>query len=232
MIELRKSVDRGHANHGWLDTKHSFSFASYYDPQQMGFRDLRVINEDWIAGGKGFPTHPHQDMEILSYVTKGELEHKDSMGHGSVIRAGDFQLMSAGTGVTHSEFNPSKTEPATLLQIWIRPGKLGLTPTYQQRAFPGMKGSQWQLVASPDGKDGSLTIQQDMALYSVILGAKQFTDYSLAKERHAWIQVVKGSLKINGHALTAGDGIAFSDEELVDLSTEEENAELLFFDLV
>src|SRR5205809_7896778 len=192
MIQIRRAGERGHANHGWLDTYHTFSFSDYYDPKFMGFRSLRVINEDWVQPGYGFPTHPHRDMEIITYVLEGSLEHKDSMGTGSVIRPGEVQKMSAGTGVRHSEFNPSPTEPAHLLQIWLTPERRGLTPGYEQKAFPeGERRNRWRLVASRDGRDGSVTIHQDAAMYVTSLDAGKEVTHSLPPGRHAWLQVIR-----------------------------------------
>lgn len=230
MIRLRKSDDRGHANHGWLETYHTFSFASYYDPQHTRFRSLRVINEDWVEGGQGFGTHPHENMEIITYIIEGELEHKDSMGNGSIIRPGELQRMSAGTGVTHSEFNP--TEQRThLLQIWIFPNENGLTPSYEQRAFPALAdGSGLILLASNDGREDSLTIHQDVDIHGGRLESGASTDYSIDSDRHVWIQLVKGELDINGHAMEAGDGAAVSDEQSITL-TAQSSCEFLLFNL-
>ncbi|HUY13223.1 MAG TPA: pirin family protein [Terriglobia bacterium] len=231
MIVLRKSENRGHANHGWLDTYHTFSFNTYYDPAHVHFRDLRVINEDRVAPGRGFGTHPHENMEILTYVLEGALQHKDSMGTGSVIRPGDLQRMSAGTGVTHSEFNGSKSEPVHLLQIWIFPEAEGIEPGYEQKTFPASERSgQLKLVASRSGRDGSLTIHQNVDLYASILDSGQQAHHSLAPGRHAWLQVARGSVTLNGKELQAGDGAAVSQEPELDLQARDKS-EILLFDL-
>lgn len=228
MVTIRASQERGHANHGWLDTYHSFSFDSYYDPKNMGFRSLRVINEDRVGPGAGFPTHPHRDMEIVTYVLEGELEHKDSMGSGGVIRPGELQRMSAGTGVTHSEFNHSKTEGVHLLQIWILPKERGLRPSYEQKQF-GLDGGL-RVIASPDGRDGSLTLNQDVSIFAGRLPANQKANHTLANGRHAWVQVARGKVQLNGKELSAGDGAAISEEAAVSI-TAVEPAEVLLFDL-
>lgn len=230
MIELRRSEQRGHANHGWLDAFHTFSFAGYRDPEHMGFRALRVINEDRIAPNGGFPTHGHQDMEILTYVVEGSLEHKDSLGNGSQIRAGEFQRMSAGRGVMHSEFNGSAAEPVHLLQIWIKPAERGIEPGYEQRRFDD-RANRLRVVASPSGREGSLTIHQDAEVFSALFEPGQRATHTLAEGRHAWVQVISGSLSVNGHALTAGDGAALSVEAAVELQTHDQGAEVLVFDL-
>ncbi|HKV23229.1 MAG TPA: pirin family protein [Candidatus Acidoferrum sp.] len=231
MFQIRKSRDRGHFNHGWLDTYFTFSFADYYDPKHVHFRTLRVLNDDRIAPGEGFPTHPHRDMEIVTYVLEGALEHRDSMGSGSVIRPGDIQYMSAGTGVTHSEFNASATEPVHLLQIWMFPEKQGLEPVYGQKAFSEEeKRGKLRLVASPDGRDGSVKIRQDNALYATVLGKNKTVRHELKPDRHAYLQVARGSVWLNGEQLDAGDGAAISAEKSIDL-TGVEDAEVLLFDL-
>jgi len=231
MITIRKSSQRGHANHGWLDTYHTFSFANYYDPDNMGFRDLRVINEDWVDGGRGFGTHPHRDMEIITYVLEGALEHRDSMGNGSVMRPGDVQRMSAGTGVAHSEFNASETEKVHLLQIWILPEQRGIEPSYEQKHFPDdEKRGLLRLIASRDGRDGAVRINQQAELYAAILDPGQSATFELRSGRHAWVQAVRGAVEVNGIRLEAGDGAAVSDESLLEL-TGRESAELLLFDL-
>lgn len=231
MITRRPSQERGHANHGWLNTYHTFSFANYYDPAHMGFRALRVINEDWVQPGNGFGTHPHRDMEIITYVLEGALEHKDSMGNGSIISPGDVQRMSAGTGITHSEYNPSRSEPVHLLQIWLLPREKGLTPSYEQRTFtPDEKRGTWRLIAAPDGRDGAVTIHQDVDLFATILETGERVTYRLQPTRHAWLQVIRGPLRANGLSLQAGDGAAVSDEERLDIDAGE-TAELLLFDL-
>ena len=232
MITLRKSNERGHADHGWLNTYHTFSFSNYYDPRFMGFRHLRVINEDRVWPGEGFPTHPHRDMEIISYVLEGGLEHKDSMGTGSVIRPGEVQRMSAGTGVTHSEYNHSDTELVHFLQIWIAPSQKGIKPGYEQKEFPAEeKQGKFRLVASPDGADGSVTIHQDVKLYATLLEPGQEIEYKLNPQRHAWIQVVRGSITLNGKLLNQSDGAGVSEEQVLTL-VGKEAAEVLLFDLV
>ena len=231
MLTVRKARERGHFNHGWLDTFHTFSFADYYDPKFMGFRQLRVINEDRVAPGNGFGTHPHRDMEIITYVLDGALEHKDSMGTGSVIRPGDVQRMSAGTGVTHSEFNASETDPVHLLQIWIMPGQRNLKPSYEQKTIPiDQANGDLRLVASPDGREGSVTVHQDVALYAAKLKADQQAEHALDPGRHAWLQVARGSVTANGQKLQEGDGAAISEEAKLSLKAESP-AEVLLFDL-
>jgi quercetin 2,3-dioxygenase len=231
MITLRRAEDRGHANHGWLDSHHTFSFADYYDPDHMGFRTLRVINEDRVQPGSGFGTHSHRDMEILSYVLEGGLAHKDSIGTGSTIRPGDVQRMSAGTGVAHSEFNASKTEPVHFLQIWILPERPGIAPGYEQKTFPDAeKRGRLRLVASHDGRNGSLTIHQDAAVYAGLLDAGERAELPLGKGRHAWVQVARGEVTVNGQALKAGDGAAVSGEPALRFEGVSEG-EVLVFDL-
>ena len=216
MIRMRPGNERGHARHGWLDSHHTFSFADYYDPRHMGFRALRVINDDRVDPSMGFPPHPHRDMEIVSYVLEGGLAHKDSMGNGSVIRYGDVQRMSAGTGVRHSEYNASDAEPVHFLQIWLLPERQGLPPGYEQKRFSREeKLGTLRLVASPDGRDGSVTIRTDASLYAGILDVGMKTELPLAKGRHAWVHVARGKAVVNGHAMGEGDGAAFSDEALV-----------------
>lgn len=206
---LRKSEERGKANFSWLDSKHSFSFGHYHDPKHMGFGPLRVINEDRVAPGGGFPTHPHSDMEIISYVLEGALEHKDNIGTGSVIRPGDVQRMTAGSGVRHSEFNASKTEPVHFLQIWVIPEKKGLEPSYEQKSFSDAeKRGRLRLIGSRDGRDGSVTIHQDVDLYVTVLAAGDSVTHTIAEGRGAWLQVARGSATVNGTALGAGDGLA------------------------
>ncbi len=233
MIQVRKGSDRGHANHGWLDTHHTFSFANYYDPGFMGFRSLRVINEDFVKPGYGFPTHPHNDMEIITYVLEGSLEHKDSMGTGSVIRPGEVQKMSAGTGVRHSEFNHSEDEPVHLYQIWILPEKSGIKPNYEQKAIPAdEKKGKLRLVASPSGNgNGAVKLYQDAELFTTELGQGESVEHAIAPERYAWIQVARGAVNLNGHELKAGDGAAVSQEKLLTLSGTAEKSEVLLFDL-
>ena len=233
MITVRQSEERGHANHGWLDTYHTFSFDSYHDPKYMGFRSLRVINEDWVAGGKGFPPHAHRDMEIVTYILEGALEHQDSMGNGSVIRPGEVQRMSAGTGVTHSEYNPSPTERVHLLQIWIRPEARNLEPSYEQKKFDaeGRRG-RLQLVASREAREGSVKIHQDAAVYAAALKPGEEVQHKLGDGRHAWVQVARGAVTLNGVGLKAGDGAAASDEPQVEIAgAGDEAAEILLFDL-
>jgi redox-sensitive bicupin YhaK (pirin superfamily) len=231
MISLRKAAERGHANHGWLDTYHSFSFADYYDPDHMGFASLRVINEDRVAPGEGFPTHGHRDMEIITYVLEGSLQHKDSMGNGSVIRPGDVQRMSAGTGITHSESNASESEFVHLLQIWIIPDKTGVVPSYEQKYFaPGEKQHQLRLIASPDGRDGSVRIEHDGFVYASLLDGGDELNHILAPGRKAYVQVARGALSVNGKKVNAGDGVMLEDEHEARLS-DAKHAEVLLFDL-
>lgn len=231
MITIRPAEQRGHADHGWLDSHHTFSFADYYDPDHMGFRSLRVINDDRVQSGKGFGTHPHRDMEIISYVIEGALSHRDSMGTGSVIKPGDVQRMSAGSGVTHSEFNDSQTEPVHFLQIWLLPAERGISPSYEQKAFSREeKLGRLRLVASPDGRDGSVLIHTDAAVYAGIFEAGQASELPLAKGRHAWVHVVQGSVRVNGRDLKEGDGAAFSDEPAVRVEGVNQG-EVLVFDL-
>jgi len=231
MIQIRKSGERGHANHGWLDTHFTFSFADYYDPKHVHFRTLRVMNDDRVAGGGGFPIHPHRDMEIVTYVLDGALEHRDSMGNGSVIKPGDIQYMGAGTGVTHSEFNASETESVHLYQIWMFPEKQGLKPRYDQKTFSeAEKRGKLRLLASPDGREGSVKIRQNNELYASVLAKGERVKHELQPERHAYVQVARGSLMLNGRKLDEGDGAAVSGEGTVEL-TGEKDAEVLLFDL-
>lgn len=233
MMTVRPAEQRGHADHGWLDSHHTFSFAGYYDPAHMGFRTLRVINEDRVRPGQGFGTHPHRDMEIVSYVLSGALQHRDSMGTGSVIRPGEVQRMSAGTGVTHSEFNASKTEDVHFLQIWLLPGQQGIQPGYEQRAFPAEeKDGRLRLVASSDGRDGSVTVHTDAAVYAGLFAAGQRAELPIDKGRHAWVQIVRGRARVNDRELQAGDGAALSEEPRVLIEgVEEAAAEVLVFNL-
>jgi len=232
MIITRKSSERGHADHGWLDTYHTFSFNTYYDQKFMGFRHLRVINEDYVKAGNGFGTHPHNDMEIITYIVKGALEHKDSMGNGSVIRRGDIQRMSAGTGVMHSEFNPSSTEDVHLLQIWIFPEKRGIEPSYEEKRFDDSeKVDTLRLLVSKDGENGSVRINQDAKLYSSILNEGKELTYTLDPARHAWLQVIGGSINVNGSELRAGDGAGVKEESELKIKANEKS-EFLLFDLV
>jgi len=231
MVTIRKAAARGHAQHGWLESYHSFSFADYHDPDHMGFRALRVINEDRVRAGSGFPTHSHRDMEILSYVLEGALEHRDSIGTGSVIRPGDVQRMSAGRGVSHSEFNASKTEPVHFLQIWLIPTARGIDPGYEQKTFPPAElAAGLRLLASPDGAGGSLTVHTDAAVLGATLRPGQSVEHPLAPGRHAWVQVARGQLRLGDSPLEAGDGAALSDEKAVRLVATEA-AEVLVFDL-
>jgi redox-sensitive bicupin YhaK (pirin superfamily) len=228
---LRRADERGHAKHGWLDSFHTFSFADYYDPSHMGFRALRVLNDDTVAPGRGFGSHPHNDMEIISYVLDGALAHRDSLGTGSVIRPGEVQRMTAGTGVVHSEHNASKTEPVHFLQIWLIPSRRGLRPGYEQRAFPAEeRAGRLRLVASPDGRDGSITIHADALAYAGVFDAGQVAELSLAPGRHAWIHVARGAVRVNGQKLGAGDSLALSQEPSVRIEGQD-GGELLAFDL-
>ncbi len=232
MITLRKSDERGHANHGWLDSHHTFSFADYYDPSHMGFRALRVINDDRVAAGQGFGGHPHHDMEIISYVLEGQLAHEDSMGTGSVIVPGDVQRMSAGSGVTHSEFNNSKTAPVHFLQIWLVPSREGIAPGYEQKTFTVEdKLGKLRLVASPTGKDGSVTVHSDASLHAGLFDAGQEAKLELARGRHAWVHVASGEAMVNGKPMREGDGAAFSDEPQIVVVGAGKRAEVLVFDL-
>lgn len=228
---LRRSSERGYADHGWLKSFHTFSFADYYDPQHMGFRSLRVINEDRVEPGRGFGTHSHRDMEIISYVLGGELEHRDSMGNGSTIRPGDVQRMSAGTGVAHSEFNPSPESPVHFLQIWILPARRGQKPSYEQKGFSqAERQDTLRLIASPDGRDGSVTVHQDVSLYAALLAPDKTVRHTPASGRHAYVHVARGTVTLNGTELKAGDAAALSAPETVEL-TGREAAEVLVFDL-
>ena len=231
MLSIRRSNERGHAQHGWLDSFHSFSFADYYDPEHMGFGALRVINEDRVRPGQGFGTHGHRDMEIISYVLEGGLAHKDSMGNGSVIRPGDVQRMSAGTGVMHSEFNASDKEGVHFLQIWIEPSKRGVKPGYEEKRFDAeSKRGQLRLVASPDGADGSVTINQDARLFAALLDGSDQVDHELAPGRRAYLHVIRGEIEANGEKLGAGDALKVSGESRVRLAGAR-GAEVLLFDL-
>jgi redox-sensitive bicupin YhaK (pirin superfamily) len=232
MITLRPSSDRGQANLGWLDSRHTFSFGNYYDPMHMGFGTLRVINEDKVTPSQGFPTHGHRDMEIITYVLDGSLAHKDSIGNGSIMRPGDVQRMSAGTGIMHSEYNASDTDPVHLLQIWVLPAAQGIEPSYEQTYFaPEEKLNQLRLVGSQEGRDGSVTIHQDLDLYATVLQPEASITHTLAANRQAWIQVAKGAIKLNGHDLTAGDGAAVSEAIALTLTGASEDAEVLLFDM-
>ncbi len=231
MLTIRKSEERGHANHGWLDSYHTFSFASYYDPQHMSFRALRVINQDQIAGGKGFGTHPHRDMEIITYMLDGALEHRDSMGNGSIIKVGDVQRMSAGAGITHSEFNPSATETAHLLQIWILPNQQNVTPSYEQISYSREeKLNQLRLITSSDGRDRSVKIYQDANIYASILEAGKSVAYEAKPDRYTWIQVAKGAVTVGSLKLQAGDAVSSDRAEKLEIIAQVDT-EFLLFDL-
>jgi redox-sensitive bicupin YhaK (pirin superfamily) len=231
MLLLRPSESRGLADHGWLTSRHTFSFADYYDPEHMGFRGLRVINEDRVQAGQGFGTHAHRDMEIISYVLEGELGHRDSMGTGSVIRPGDVQRMSAGSGVRHSEMNASATDPVHFFQVWLLPAMQGIPPSYEQKTFPpDEKRGRLRLVAARDGRDGAITVHADADLYAGLLAPGDRAALDLAVGRHAWIQVARGAITVNGQALQAGDGAAVSDETRLELAATAD-AEVLVFDL-
>jgi redox-sensitive bicupin YhaK (pirin superfamily) len=232
MLQVIRANQRGHADHGWLNTYHTFSFADYYNPQMMGFRSLRVINEDRVTKGQGFGTHGHADMEILSYVVEGAIAHKDSTGGEEVLRPHEWQRMTAGSGIRHSEYNPSKTDKLHFYQIWILPEKDDLEPGYEQKMFaPEEKSGKLKLVASRDARDGSLKINQDVSVYNSILKLGEEVSYELAEKRYAWIQVVKGSLEINGEKLNASDGAAISEEKLLKAKALESETEFLLFDL-
>jgi redox-sensitive bicupin YhaK (pirin superfamily) len=232
MFRLRKAADRGRFDHGWLDTYHTFSFGDYFDPQHMGFRALRVINDDRIEPGQGFGMHGHRDMEIVTCVLEGALEHRDSLGNGAVLRPGEFQHMSAGTGVRHSEFNPSRSEAVHLYQIWLLPQSNGIPPSYEQKFFPPeQRDGKLRLVASPDGADGSLTIHQDARIYLSTLRPGVALHHPLRPGRHAWLQVLRGSVHVADTVLHEGDGLAVSDEPGLSI-TGEQNAEVMLFDLV
>jgi redox-sensitive bicupin YhaK (pirin superfamily) len=232
MLQVIKSKERGHADHGWLNTYHTFSFANYYNPEMMGFRSLRVINEDRVTEGQGFGTHGHEDMEILSYVVKGAIAHKDSTGGEEVLRPHEWQRMTAGSGIRHSEYNPSKTDKLHFYQIWILPEKDDLEPGYEQKMFaPEEKSGSLKLVASRDARDGSLKINQDVSVFNSILKAGEEVLYDLAEKRYGWIQIVKGTLKINGEKLSAGDGAAISEEKSLKIKALESETEFLLFDL-
>jgi quercetin 2,3-dioxygenase len=231
MITLRPSTERGGADHGWLKTRHAFSFNTYHDPAHMHFRALRVINEDWIAPGQGFGTHPHDNMEIITYVLEGALEHKDNLGTGSIIRPGDAQRMSAGTGIRHSEYNASATNQVHMLQIWIMPNQRNVAPGYEQKVFPAAeKAGKLRVIAAPDGRDGAVTIHADTSLYVSVLKQNEKVIHTLAPNRHAWLQVTKGSVELNGKKLTQGDGASASDEPKLEIQATAD-AEVLLFDL-
>jgi quercetin 2,3-dioxygenase len=232
MITARHAAERGTANLGWLDSRHTFSFGQYYDPNHMGFGPLRVINEDRVRPGAGFETHGHRDMEIISYVLEGALEHKDSIGNGSVIRPGDMQVMSAGTGIRHSEFNHSKSEPVHFLQIWVLPDRQGLAPRYDQKTFPASeKRGCLRLVGSPDGRDGSIVIHQDTDIYDALRSSGDAVTNNLMTGHKSWVQVVRGSVEVNGAAADAGDGVAVEDEAVLTVMSHADDSEVLVFDL-
>jgi len=230
MIRIRKADQRGRTRIDWLDSRHTFSFGDYLDPSQMGFRSLRVINDDWVAPNSGFGMHPHRDMEIVTYVLEGELQHRDSMGHGEVLRAGELQRMTAGTGIRHSEFNPSPTEPVHLLQIWLLPDKKGLKPRYAERTGAALPDGRLNLVASKAGRDGSIAINQDSDLYLAKIKPGEVVTHSLQPQRHAWVHVAEGEVTLNGQKLRAGDGAAVSDERELKLGARSP-AQVLLFDL-
>lgn len=230
MFTLRRSQDRGHANHGWLNSYHTFSFAGYRDPAFMGYRSLRVINEDRVQGGQGFGTHSHRDFEIISYVIRGALKHEDSMGHAAVMKAGDVQRITAGTGISHSEFNNSTTEPVHFLQIWIMPSRQGLVPDYAQQSFAGAASGELVLACSGDGRDDSITINQDVDLLIGKLRAGDSFTWSLANKRHGWVQMIDGDLAVNGHSISPGDGLAVEQEQGLEFTTSA-GAHFLVFDL-
>ncbi len=231
MITFRKANDRGHAQHGWLDSWHTFSFGDYYDPKHMGFRTLRVINEDRVAPGKGFPTHSHRDMEIVTYVLDGALEHRDSMGNGSVMKSGDVQRMTAGTGVGHSEFNASSTEPVHFLQIWVLPERRNLEAGYEQKHFPKPDlAGKLRVVASRDGKDGAVVVHQDVKLLAGTFAENEQQTYALSPGRHAWLHVARGNVRVNGEELSAGDAVQASEEAALEISGVS-SGEVLLFDL-
>lgn len=231
MITIRKSKERGHFDHGWLNTYHTFSFDQYYDPRYMGFRSLRVINEDFVAPGRGFPTHGHRDMEIITYILEGALKHEDSMGNGSVIRPGDVQRMTAGTGVRHSEKNASDQERVHLLQIWIMPDAESLTPGYEQKAFSEEeRRGQLRLIASNDGRDESVRLNQDVSLFASILDADREVERVMDPARYAWIQVARGAIDVNGEKAEQGDGVVVVAEQVLKIRAQEP-AEILVFDL-
>ena len=232
MIKVRQAGERGVANFGWLDSRHTFSFGDYHDPKQMGFGPLRVINEDRVSPGQGFGTHGHRDMEIISYVLEGALEHKDSIGTGSVIRPGDVQIMSAGTGIRHSEFNHSKTEPVHFLQIWIVPGREGIAPRYEQKTFPAAdKRGRLRIVGSTDGREGSVVIHQDATMLAALLDNAQQVTYALAPGRKGWLQVAHGAVALNGRDLATGDGAAVEGESTLTIAAKSDGTEILLFDL-
>jgi len=232
LIDIRRAAERGVANFGWLDSRHTFSFGEYYDPRHMGFGPLRVINEDRVSPGQGFGTHGHKDMEIISYVLEGALEHKDSIGTGSVIRPGDVQVMSAGTGIRHSEFNHSKTEPVHFLQIWVIPDRLGIAPRYEQKTFPETeKRGKLRLVGSSDGRDGSVVVYQDVTILAASLDSGEQVVRALQSGRQAWMQILRGAVAADGHELATGDGAAITGESALSVTARVDGSEILVFDL-
>ena len=231
MILIRKAIDRGHRDYGWLQARHTFSMGDYFDPAHMGYRSLRVMNEDTIAPGAGFPTHPHRDMEIVTYILEGALEHKDSTGGGGVIRPGELQYMCAGTGVRHSEYNPSKTEPCHVMQIWILPDRAGCKPGYAQKTFGDERRGRLSLVASGDGRDGSMKINQSTDIYASILAEGAEIGHRFAPGRFGWLQLAKGGLEVGGLIMQAGDGAKIADEEIVSAKALAPETEFLLFDL-
>jgi redox-sensitive bicupin YhaK (pirin superfamily) len=228
MMKIRRANERGHANHGWLDTYHTFSFANYYDPQWMGYRSLRVINDDLVMPGMGFGTHPHRDMEIITYILSGQLEHKDSMGNGRIIRAGEVQYMAAGTGVQHSEFNPAKDEAVHLLQVWIVPDQKGVKPRYAEKSVQEAAPGSLQLITSKTGRDGSIAIHQDADLWVAKLGDGKEVSHKLAPGRHAWLHVAEGEVTVNGQTLSGGDAAAVTEETSLKLAGTKPSQVLLF----
>ncbi len=228
MMNVRRANERGHAEHGWLDSYHTFSFANYYDPNWMGYRTLRVINDDLVMPGMGFDTHPHRDMEIITYILSGQLEHRDSMGNGRLIKPGDVQYMAAGTGVLHSEFNPSKDEAVHLLQIWITPDRKGAAPRYGEKSFASAASGTFNLVTSKTGRDGSIAINQDAELWLAKLNPKQTVTHSLGSNRHAWVHVADGEVVLNGQTLQTGDAAAISGEKKIELAANRPSQVLLF----
>jgi len=230
MMTIRKANERGHADHGWLNSYHTFSFADYHDPEWMGFRNLRVINDDTVAAGAGFGEHPHRNMEIISYVLAGALKHQDSLGNGRIIKPGEFQYIAAGTGILHSEYNPSPKDPVHFLQIWIQPDKIGAKPAYGEKAFPNAASGQWNLVASKSGRANSLRINQDTDLWLVRFSNGEALAHELRPDRHAWVHIAEGNVELNGRRLAAGDGAALSQESKLELAGQG-GAQVLLFDL-
>lgn len=231
MITIRRAEDRGHADHGWLNAHHTFSFADYYDPRFMGFRSLRVINDDTVAGGGGFPTHPHRDMEIITYILSGALQHRDSMGNSAVMRAGDVQRITAGSGIQHSEFNASPIEPVHLLQIWILPDHKGAKPSYVEKSFRDVAAGQWHLIAAKAGRDDSIPIEQDADVWLARVGEKDRLSHVLRPGRHAWVHVAEGRVQVNGQDLRAGDAAAIQGEPEIEVRGAAASTQVLLFDL-